>query len=527
MNKTFLTCRTCLALAITLIMSLGQIQVVYAQQLVEFQEFETIPTNGAGDWESFTIGTDHYLAVTNHQNGSTWNIDSKIYQWDSASFVQFQAIPTNSARDWESFTIGTEHYLAVANENNGSTWNIDSKIYRWNGTNFVEFQSIPTNGAHDWEYFTIGTEHYLAVANFHNGSTNNLDSKIYQWNGASFVEVQALPTNGAADWEFFTIGTDHYLAVANYYNGSTVNIDSKIYKALTQGNTLTFVPSAIQIEPQIDNTLSVDLVVDGDELYGLQVDCNVDPSVLAITGYTHGSFFDTTQRLEIGPNFDAVAGTFDNAISLRAPATAVTGTGTGPFASLNFTVADTTATVSVATCTALFSGIAGEELSGTVSTATIVVDNGIHGGTGSISGQLTIPGASDYCGIVVTLTNSDTGRTLTTTTDCNGNFSFEGLRDGDYTIVADFDNYVLGCTAVSVSGGAATVLDPIAMLAGDLNNDGSIGIADFTLMAASFGLSLGDDDYNSLADINGDDTVNIFDLTILGAHFGIDNTTCP
>jgi len=73
----------------------------------------------------------------------------------------------------------------------------------------------------------------------------------------------------------------------------------------------------------------------------------------------------------------------------------------------------------------------------------------------------------------------------------------------------------------------AAVLDPIAMFAGDLNNDGSIGIADFTLMAASFGLSQGDDGYNPLADINGDDTVNIFDLTILGAHFGTDNTTCP
>jgi len=232
-------------------------------------------------------------------------------------------------------------------------------------------------------------------------------------------------------------------------------------------------------------------------------------------------------RNRLSPNFDTAAGTFDGAISLRAPANAVTGTGSGPFASLNLTVADTTATVSVAACTALFSGIAGEVLSGTVSTATIVVDNGIHGGSGSISGQLTIPGATEYCGIVVTLTNSATGRSLTTTTDCNGNFSFEGLRDGDYTLVADFDNYVLGCTTVSVSGGAATVLDPIAMFAGDLNNDGSIGIADFTLMAASFGLSLGDDGYNSLADINGDNTVNIFDLTILGAHFGIDNTTCP
>jgi len=71
------------------------------------------------------------------------------------------------------------------------------------------------------------------------------------------------------------------------------------YLLASSGNTLTFVPSATQIEPQTDNTLSVDLVVDGDELYGLQLDCNIDPSVLAITGYSHGNFFDTIQRLEI------------------------------------------------------------------------------------------------------------------------------------------------------------------------------------------------------------------------------------
>jgi len=231
--------------------------------------------------------------------------------------------------------------------------------------------------------------------------------------------------------------------VANSHNGSTYNTDSKIYKALTLGNTLTFVPSSTQIEPQTDNTLSVDLVVDGDALYGLQLNCGVDSSVLTLTGGSFGNFFDPAHRLEIPLTLDAATGSFEGAISLRAPANAMTGSGVGPFASLNLTVADTTATVSIASCTALFSGIAGEVLSGSVVEAIIEVDNGIHGGTGSISGQLTIPGVTEYCDIVVTLTNSATGRTLTATTDCNGNFIFEGLRDGDYTLVADFDNYVL------------------------------------------------------------------------------------
>ena len=49
-----------------------------SQQLVS--SFQTLPTNGARNWESFTIGEDTYLAVANMRNNSTYNIDSRIYQ---------------------------------------------------------------------------------------------------------------------------------------------------------------------------------------------------------------------------------------------------------------------------------------------------------------------------------------------------------------------------------------------------------------------------------------------------------------
>ena len=120
----------------------------------EFVEFQSIPTNGAHDWQFFTIGSDHYLAVANYYNGSTYNIDSKLYRWDGTSFFEFQSIPTNGAVDWEFFTIGSVHYLALANHYNDSTYNIDSKLYRWDGTSFVDFQSIPTNGAFDMASLT-------------------------------------------------------------------------------------------------------------------------------------------------------------------------------------------------------------------------------------------------------------------------------------------------------------------------------------------------------------------------------------
>ena len=142
----------------------GGVQPVAAQE-PEWQEFQSIPTNGARDGEFFTIGSNHYLAMANQYNDSTYNVASKLYRWD-ANFVEFQSIATNGACDWEFFTIGSDHYLAVANEYNGSTHNLDSKFYRWDGISFVAFQSIPTNGGRDWEFFTIGSDHYLAIASF-------------------------------------------------------------------------------------------------------------------------------------------------------------------------------------------------------------------------------------------------------------------------------------------------------------------------------------------------------------------------
>jgi hypothetical protein len=205
---------------------------VYRWNGTAFVEAQSVPTQSATDWEHFQIGADHYLAVANHYNGSTWNIASKVYRWNGTAFVEVQSIPTQGAFDWEHFQIGSDHYLAVTNgfNDSNSTYNIASKVYRWNGTAFVEVQSIATQGAFDWEHFQIGTEHYLAVTNRFNGTTHNLASKVYRWNGTAFVEIQAIATQAAMDWEYFEIGTEHYLAVANHYNGATYNIASKVYR---------------------------------------------------------------------------------------------------------------------------------------------------------------------------------------------------------------------------------------------------------------------------------------------------------
>ena len=93
-------------------------------------------TNDANDWEFFTIGNTSYLAVANNQNGNSYNIPSNIYSFDQtqppgSQFVLVQQIPTNGAYDWEFFTIGNTSYLAVANYYSGNSWRIPSNIYRF------------------------------------------------------------------------------------------------------------------------------------------------------------------------------------------------------------------------------------------------------------------------------------------------------------------------------------------------------------------------------------------------------------
>ena len=95
--------------------------------------------------------------MANHYNGNSYNIPSNIYQFDptqpsGSQFVLVQQISTNGAVDWEFFTIGNTSYLAVANNLDGISQNIASNIYRFDetqpvGSQFVLVRQISTNGA--------------------------------------------------------------------------------------------------------------------------------------------------------------------------------------------------------------------------------------------------------------------------------------------------------------------------------------------------------------------------------------------
>jgi EPTP domain len=205
------------------------------------EEIQEIETTGAVDWESFEIDGVTYLAVANFQD-SNENIPSEIFKWDEENniFISWQVLETNGAYDFESFSIDGDVYLAVANDYDfvARTHNIDSIIYKWDkiSDQFIYYQGILTKGARDWKYFEVNGKHFLVVANHGESYTSpanwNVSSYIYEWDGSYFnpIDEIEISTNGAIDWEALEIDGQTYLAVANAYDGTSYDINSKIYK---------------------------------------------------------------------------------------------------------------------------------------------------------------------------------------------------------------------------------------------------------------------------------------------------------
>uniref|UniRef100_A0A8C7GAS8 Thrombospondin type laminin G domain and EAR repeats n=1 Tax=Oncorhynchus kisutch TaxID=8019 RepID=A0A8C7GAS8_ONCKI len=219
-----------------------ELSVIYRwnKKTQRFVHYQALQTHCARDWEAFRIQGHTYLAVANHRQGNTnHTIDSVVYKWDRGTqlFVPHQALRTSGAYDWEAFTVGPYHFLAVANAFDGQTTHVDSVIYVWVDGSFHLFQTIKTFCATDWEMFQIGSRVFLVVANGHQLHGNGpgryaINSTIYELDMSSqlFLRFQDIVTYSAVDWEFFTVGEESYLVVANSFDGESHSLNSIIYR---------------------------------------------------------------------------------------------------------------------------------------------------------------------------------------------------------------------------------------------------------------------------------------------------------
>ncbi|XP_028291417.1 thrombospondin-type laminin G domain and EAR repeat-containing protein-like isoform X2 [Gouania willdenowi] len=218
-----------------------EVSVIYRwnKRRKRFLRFQTLETHSALDWEAFNIYSHSFLIVANHRRGSEHNIHSVIYRWDpdTQMFQENQTLSTSGAYDWEFFTAGSFHFLAVANTFDGRTTVISSTVYVWLDGRFQTFQNIPTVGATDWESFEVDGRVFLVVANSQLVSGGRpplytINSTVYELSMLThtFIYYQDILTHSAVDWEFFTVGDQKFLVVANSHDGSSYSLNSVIYR---------------------------------------------------------------------------------------------------------------------------------------------------------------------------------------------------------------------------------------------------------------------------------------------------------
>ena len=202
------------------------------EQTGKFNLYQTLQTRGAFGLEYFSIADKHFLALANHYDGVTRQLDSAVYQWNGTRFVVFQKIPTKGTWDITFFNINRQNYLTVANYYDGSTYSTKSVIYKWSSSKFNKFQEIPTEGARGCAVFVINNDTFIAFANRYNFKQNYaVKSTVFKWSGGHFVKLQSLQTYGALGVNSVNINGDTFLAFANRRKlAGKFNIDSSIYK---------------------------------------------------------------------------------------------------------------------------------------------------------------------------------------------------------------------------------------------------------------------------------------------------------
>ena len=167
----------------------------WSREQARFMPFQLLTTSAATGVTHFAIGGTDFLAVANRYGRTGHRERSPIFRWrQGKGFELFQTIQTKGAYDWEFFTIGSSHFLALANHwdeeapNRKHPIDIDSVVYIYNGTSygFVHYQSLATVGAEQWRHFTIGASHYLALAQCVDSGAGgtaspNASEKLYRW----------------------------------------------------------------------------------------------------------------------------------------------------------------------------------------------------------------------------------------------------------------------------------------------------------------------------------------------------------
>ena len=194
----------------------------------DFLHYQSLPTTGAKRIHFFTHQDTTYLLVAQQRSADrNYLTNSTVFRWNSTYFEVFQQIQTYGACDLLPFEIGPYFFIVAVNSHQGSSHNIESKVYRLTERGFVEHAVLDTRGASMAHMFRIQTQTFLAVANSYDDNNGSFatPSVIYLVDGPNFVPFQEIATQRAMYMHTFKLKNGcTALAVANEAG------KSKIYK---------------------------------------------------------------------------------------------------------------------------------------------------------------------------------------------------------------------------------------------------------------------------------------------------------
>lgn len=301
------------------------------------------------------------------------------------------------------------------------------------------------------------------------------------------------------------------------------------------------------------------------DLYGMQAECTVNPTVLKGAQPAEGDIFIRSNSIGIDRGFNTTTGSWLVAASRRKPSPAFTGSGVA--FKLNYTVQ--AAGSSPVTC-----NIMGVDVNGNKKTLKVI--NGAFNGTqqqaqppttvpptavvptplpptaeptvqlppaeptielpmaeptvqmpptteapvrmASISGVVEYQNRPDSAGITIQLRDSSLAVLAEVVTGENGAFSFTDVPVGSYSLKAIAPFHLDWVTTVAVeTEGQAVDLGTYTCLAGDANDDNVVDLSDAGLIGANFGLEAPPAPEG--ANLNGDTVIDVSDLALIGSNF--------
>jgi hypothetical protein len=138
------------------------------------------------------------------------------------------------------------------------------------------------------------------------------------------------------------------------------------------------------------------------------------------------------------------------------------------------------------------------------------------GAPGTISGSFVYQNSPDNAGITVALLSQGTPVTQVVT-GANGAYQFINVPAGSYTVRATAPQHLTYTQDVTVSG-QPVAIQPVTLMAGDTDNNGTIDVTDASFVGANY--SMAAPPAPSTVDLNRDQQVNISDLVLVGGNIG-------